>query len=47
MTKNTSKVPNLSVEEIERLRRNLEQARANCRILQERLAVAEAKAKRR
>ena len=47
MTNNTSKVPNLSVEEIERLRRNLEQARANCRILRERLAVADAKAKRR
>lgn len=47
MTKNTSKVQNLSTEEIERLRRNLEQALANCRILRERLAVAEAWAKRR
>lgn len=45
--KRESAIPNLSTQEIERLLRNLEQARANCRILQERLAVAEAKAKRR
>lgn len=45
--KQESAIPNLSTQEIERLRRNLEQARANCRILRERLAVAEAKAKRR
>lgn len=45
--KRESAIPNLSTQEIERLQRNLEQARANCRILRERLAAAEAKAKRR
>lgn len=47
MTRETLKVKTLalSTEEVERLRRNLEQARANCRILSERLVKAEGKRK--